>query len=54
MGGSRSAVALGRIASYAIDLLGIASLSGSPLRKPATLGFAALALVWFAHVRQGP
>ncbi len=54
MDGARSAVALGRMASIVIAILGIASLSDYPLRTPAMAGFAALVLVWFAHARQAP
>jgi O-antigen ligase len=54
MDGARSAVALGRMASIVIAILGIASLSDYPLRTPAMAGFAALVLVWFAHARHEP
>jgi O-antigen ligase len=54
MDGARSAVALGRMASIVIAILGIASLSDYPLRTPAMAGFAALVLVWFAHARYDP
>lgn len=54
MDGQRSAVALGRMASIIIAILGIASLSDYPLRTPAMAGFAALVLVWFAHARLQP
>ena len=51
MDGQRSAVALGRLASIIIAILGIASLSDYPLRTPAIAGFAALVMVWFGHAR---
>lgn len=51
MDGRRSAVALGRMASIVIAILGIASLSDYPLRTPSMAGFAALVLVWFAYAR---
>lgn len=54
MDGARSAVALGRMASIVIAILGIASLSDYPLRTPAMAGFAALVLVWFADARRKP
>jgi len=54
MDGARSAVALGRMASIVIAILGIASMSDYPLRTPAMAGFAALVLVWFAHARHDP
>lgn len=54
MDGQRSAVALGRMASIVLAILGIASLSDYPLRTPAMAGFAALVLVWFAHARKEP
>lgn len=54
MDGARSAVALGRMASIIIAILGIASLSDYPLRTPAMAGFAALVLVWFGHARPSP
>lgn len=54
MDGARSAVALGRMASIVIAILGIASMSDYPLRTPAMAGFAALVLVWFAHARHAP
>jgi O-antigen ligase len=54
MDGARSAVALGRMASIVIAILGIASMSDYPLRTPAMAGFAALVLVWFGHARQVP
>lgn len=54
MDGARSAVALGRMASIVIAILGIASLSDYPLRTPAMAGFVALVLVWFAYARQAP
>jgi O-antigen ligase len=54
MDGGRSPVALGRMASIVIAILGIASLSDYPLRTPAMAGFAALVMVWFAHARQVP
>ena len=54
MDGTRSAVALGRMASVVIAIFGIASLSDYPLRTPAMAGFAALVLVWFAHARLQP
>ena len=46
MDGTRSAVALGRMASVIFAILGIASMSDYPLRTPAMMGFAALALIW--------
>lgn len=52
--GALSAVALGRMASIIIAILGIASLSDYPLRTPAMAGFAALVLVWFTHARHEP
>lgn len=52
MGGTRSAVASGRMASVVIAILGIASLSDYPLRTPAMAGFAALVLVWFVYARR--
>jgi len=51
MDGARSAVALGRMASIVIAILGIASMSDYPLRTPAMAGFAALVLVWFMEAR---
>jgi O-antigen ligase len=54
MDGQRSAVALGRMASIVIAILGIASLSDYPLRTPVMAGFAALVLVWFTHARHEP
>ena len=51
MDGQRSAVALGRLASIIIAILGIASLSDYSLRTPAMAGFAALVIVWFGHAR---
>jgi O-antigen ligase len=54
MDGARSAVALGRMATIVIAILGIASMSDYPLRTPAMAGFAALVLVWFAHARHDP
>lgn len=54
MDGVRSAVALGRMASIVIAILGIASLSDYPLRTPAMAGFSVLVLIWFAHARSQP
>ena len=54
MDGTQSAVALGRMASVVIAILGIASLSDYPMRTPAMAGFAALVLIWFAHARLQP
>ena len=50
--GGREEVAVGRVASVVILILGIASLFDYPLRTPAMAGFAGLVLVWFAHARQ--
>jgi O-antigen ligase len=52
MNGARSAVAIGRMASIIIAMLGIASISDYPLRTPAMMGYAALVLLWFAHARR--
>jgi O-antigen ligase len=54
MDGRRSAVALGRMASIIIAILGIASMSDYPLRTPAMMGLAALVLLWFAEARREP
>lgn len=54
MDGARSAVALGRMASVVIAILGIASVSDYPLRTPAMAGLAALGMVWFLHARRDP
>jgi hypothetical protein len=54
MDGRRSAVALGRMASVIIAILGIASMSDYPLRTPAMMGLAALVLLWFAEARREP
>ena len=51
MDGQRSAVALGRMASIIIAILGIASISDYPMRTPAMAGFGALLLVWFGYAR---
>lgn len=52
MDGTRSAVAIGRMASVVIAILGVASLSDYPLRTPAMAGFAALVLFWFVYARR--
>lgn len=49
MDAAHSAVALGRMASIIVAILGIASMSDHPLRTPAMTGFAALVLLWFAE-----
>lgn len=54
MDGRRSSVAMSRMASIVIAILAMASISDYPLRTPAMAGFAALALVWFAHARRDP
>lgn len=54
MDGARSAVALGRMASVIITILGIASVSDYPLRTPAMAGLAALGVVWLLHARRDP
>ena len=45
--GGRTSVALGRMASVVIAILGVASLSDYPLRTPAMMGFAVLVCLWF-------
>lgn len=52
MDGRRTSVALGRMASVIIIILGIASTSDYPLRTPAMVGFFALVLVWFSEARR--
>ena len=52
MDGANSNVLLGRTASVVIGILALASMSDYPLRTPALAGFAALALVWFAHAHR--
>jgi O-antigen ligase len=52
MDGRHTAVALGRMASVIIIILGIASTSDYPLSAPAMIGFFALVLVWLAGARQ--
>jgi O-antigen ligase len=52
MDGARSAVAIGRMASIIIAMLGIASISDYPLRTPAMMGYAALVLFWFAYAHR--
>lgn len=54
MGAAHSAVALGRMASIIVAILGIASMSGHSLRTPAMMGLAALVLLWFAEARSEP
>lgn len=54
MDGKRSAVAIGRMASVIIAILGIASMSDYPLRTPAIMGLAALVLLWFVDARREP
>jgi O-antigen ligase len=54
MDGRRSTVALGRMASIIIAMLGIASMSDYPLRTPALMGFAALVLLWFTEASREP
>jgi hypothetical protein len=46
--GARTSVALGRMASFVIAILAIASPSDYPLRMPAMTGFAALVCLWFS------
>ncbi len=50
MDGSRSSVAMGRMASVIIAILGIASVSDYPLRTPAMMSFMALVSVWFIKI----
>jgi len=45
--GTRTSVALGRMASVVIAILAVASLSDYPLRTPAMIGFAILVSLWF-------
>lgn len=52
--GSRSSGNMGRMASIVIAILAVASLSDYPLRTPAIMGFAALALVWFIDAPRHP
>ena len=51
MDGSRPSVTVGRMASIIIAILAVASFSDYPLRTPALMGFAALALLWFVGAR---
>lgn len=51
MDGRRTTVALGRMASVIIIILGVASMTDYPLRTPAIMGFFALVLVWFSEAR---
>jgi O-antigen ligase len=45
--GARMSVALGRVASVILGIVGVASLSDYPLRTPAMMGFAVLVCLWF-------